>query len=125
MAESFRIAQNQSLERVADETISALKAVFASSDEGVKVSSSTDSLRQRILGVAVTSALITQSVTVQTAGVIEDALFASMILSEPVFVDSVGSLTQTPPSSGALIEVGQYIGESKILLNIERTIFQI
>lgn len=125
MAESFKVEQNRSLEKVADETISALKVVFASTDEGVKQSSSSDPLRQRVLGVAITSALITQALTVQTEGVIEDALFASMVLSEPVFVDSVGSLTQTPPVSGALLQVGQYVGENKILLNIERTIFNI
>lgn len=114
--------ENILIEKIANESISAIKAVFSFSSTEVRTSSSTVSGRQDVFGISVTGAVSGATVLIQTDGVLEDALFSGFTPGSQIFIDSNGSLTETIPTSGFLFDVGVYIGENKVSLNIKRPI---
>jgi hypothetical protein len=108
--------------KIAGETISAGKAVYLDTATIVKFSDHSVVARQKCIGVADTAATVGNAILVITDGVFEDAIFAGFTLNEPIFVGTSGVLTQTAPTTGVLIEVGYYIGENKIEVEIKRPI---
>jgi hypothetical protein len=108
--------------KIAGETISAMKAVCAVSETEVRLSDDSDPTRAFALGVSRSTSPPGGPVIVVTHGILQDALFAGFQLNEPVFVGTLGTLTQTPPTSGFLIEIGKYIGQNQIIVEVKRII---
>jgi hypothetical protein len=117
------VARRMEVELLATETISAIKAVTATSTGDVLVSDSQDPTRQSVLGISRTAATAGNLVRVVTGGILQDSFFSGFAVNEPVFVSTMGMLTQLPPTSGVLIEIGKYVGDDKIMIGIQRTIF--
>lgn len=108
--------------KTAGETISAGKAVYLDTATVVKLSDHSVVARQKCIGVAKTAATVGNSIEVITDGIFTDAIFSGFTLNEPVWVGLNGVLTQTPPTSGVLLEAGYYLGENKIEVEIKRPI---
>lgn len=110
------------IERIADVEISAGKAVFAISPTHVDKSDAFVLGKQFCIGVARTAADAGQPIRIITDGVFEDTMFASFQLNKSIWVAADGTLTQTRPTSGVLLEVGYYLGQNKIEIEIQRPI---
>lgn len=108
--------------KTAGETISAGKAVYLDTATVVKLSDHSVVARQKCIGVAKTAATLGNPIEVITDGVFEDAIFSGFTINEPIWVGTSGTLTQTPPTSGVLLEAGYYLGENKIEIEIKRPI---
>lgn len=108
--------------KTAGETISAGKAVYLDTATVVKLSDHSISARQKCIGVAKTAATAGNPIDVIVDGAFEDAIFSGFAINEPVWVGLSGVLTQTPPTSGVLLEAGYYLGENKIEIEIKRPI---
>jgi len=108
--------------KIAGETISAIKAVYADTNTTIKHSDKSVAGRQFCIGISKTAGIATSSIEVIIDGVLTDASFSGFTRNEPIFVGSSGALTQTPPTSGVLLEVGYYLGENKIEVEIKRPI---
>lgn len=108
--------------KTAGETISAGKAVYLDTATVVKLSDRSILARQKCIGVAKTAALSGNLLEVITDGVFTDAIFSGFTINEPIWVGLNGVLTQTPPTSGVLLEAGYYLGENKIEIEIKRPI---
>lgn len=109
-----------SIERVADQAISALKLVKLTSDTNVDVADSSltfnDSL---VVGVLLDTAVSAgQLVNVQTYGVLQDALF-TFPLNDTLFLGTSGQITNVAPSTGFSIIVGKSLGVGSIFIKIE------
>jgi hypothetical protein len=115
-------ADQITLQKIAGETISAIKAVFASSDTEIKLSDNSDALRQYCIGITKTGGNLGDTLDIVTDGILQDASLAAFNINEPVWVGLSGALTQTPNSVGVLIEVGYYLGQNKIEVEIKRPI---
>lgn len=110
------------VERIADVMISAGKAVFASSPTNVDLSDAFVSGKQFVIGITRTAGDAGQPVRVVTDGHFEDPMFASFQLNKSIWVSADGTLTQTRPTTGVLLEVGYYLGQNKIEIEIQRPI---
>lgn len=108
--------------KTAGETISAGKAVYLDTATVVKLSDHSVVARQKCIGVAKTAATIGNPIEIIVDGAFEDAIFSGFTINEPVWVGLSGVLTQTPPTSGVLLEAGYYLGENKIEIEIKRPI---
>lgn len=109
-----------SIERVADQAMSALKLVRLTSDTNVNLADSTltydDSV---VVGVLLDTAVSAgQLVNVQTYGVLQDALF-TFPLNDTLFLGSSGQITNVPPSSGFSLIIGKSLGVGSIFIKIE------
>jgi hypothetical protein len=113
---------NLTVTKTAGETISAGKAVYADTSTVVKLSDHSVVARQKCIGIAKTAATAGNPLEVIVDGTFTDAIFSGFTLNEPVFVGTSGTLTQTPPTSGVLLEIGYYLGENKIEVEIKRPI---
>lgn len=108
--------------KTAGETISAGKAVYLDSFDTVKLSDHSVLGKQYCVGIAITAATLGNDITVQTDGVFEDSIFSGFTINNPFWVGINGSLTQTAPASGVLLEAGYYLGQNKIEIEIQRRI---
>jgi predicted RecA/RadA family phage recombinase len=108
--------------KTAGETISAGKAVYLDTATTVKFSDHSVPARQKCIGVAKTAATAGNPLDIITDGVFEDSIFSGFTINESVWVGTNGVLTQTPPTSGVLLEAGYYLGENKIEIEIKRPI---
>jgi len=108
--------------KIAGETISAGKAVYLDTATVVKLADHSILARQKCIGVAKTAATVGNTIEVITDGIFQDAIFSGFAINEPVWVGLSGVLTQTPPTSGVLLETGYYLGENKIEIEIKRPI---
>lgn len=108
--------------KTAGETISAGKAVYLDTATVVKLADHSVVARQKCIGVAKTAATIGNPIEIIVDGAFEDAIFSGFTINEPIWVGTSGTLTQTPPTSGVLLEAGYYLGENKIEIEIKRPI---
>ena len=108
--------------KIAGETISAGKAVYLDTATVVKLSDRSVTARQKCIGVAKTGATTGNPLEVITDGIFTDSIFSGFAINEPIWVGLNGVLTQTPPTSGVLLEAGYYLGENKIEVEIKRPI---
>ncbi len=100
----------------AGENINALKVLRNDLDNKAYIADSSDvNETNRILGVAKIAALAGNSVQYVISGILEDASF-NFDVTSPVFFDSNGALTQTPPPSGFVTIIG--MPETNKILNV-------
>lgn len=108
--------------RNAGELISALKCVYSFDSNTVKIASSFNTLQQaRAIGVAITSAILNESMQFQTYGTLRDTSF-TFAANEQLYVSSNGSITNIAPITGYRTVIGTAQGLGSIFINIQETI---
>lgn len=100
-------------------SLSALRAVRLNGSEQLIYADS--SLSPNILGVTFTSAIAGQSPIIILGGLLSDGSF-NWDLDFPVFLGSLGQLTQIAPLSGWLIQVGHPVSTDTFVINIHEAI---
>jgi hypothetical protein len=113
-------AGGSALQRVAGETLSALRAVYEL-DGVVRYLDYRDADHVALLiGVTITAALASEPVNIQSAGPLTDASW--QWAPGPVWVGIDGRLTQTPPDDGFDLLIGSAVSATRIALNLQRPI---
>lgn len=113
-------AGGSALQRVAGETLSALRAVYEL-DGVVRYLDYRDADHVALLiGVTITAGLASEPVNIQSAGPLTDASW--QWAPGPVWVGSAGQLTQAPPDDGFDLLIGSAVSATRIQLNLQRPI---
>lgn len=99
------------------ETISALKAVYAVSEQ-VFLAGPTSMARASIVGIALTSGTEGTLIDVLQYGILEDESLGFRP-TDLIFVGSNGTLTTTAPTAGYLTRVGRAINPSTAIIIID------
>jgi hypothetical protein len=114
---SGAISNGQFLTRNSIASISALRAV-ADTSFGVSTVDPLNSLSlASLIGVSINAASNGQMVTVQQKGILQDPSW-NWTPNQPIFVGSMGILTNTPPTSIATRQVGVALSATAILIDI-------
>ncbi len=115
------VGGTQTLELLADHDINAHKAISAAGGIAFYADSEDVDLSDRVVGISTEAVPAGTYVTTQVGG---EIMFAGWSwTSGPVYVGSTGILTQTPPTSGALVVVGRATAPTKILIEVQQPIF--
>lgn len=104
------------LNYIATENISALQLVYADSPTTVSVAKST--LAFKPFGIAITSALAGNQLTVKPFGEVSDVSFA-FTYGQALFLNQFGFVTNVPVLTGYHIKVATGMGAGKIFLDID------
>lgn len=105
------------LERIAGETISALKAVYLTDPNTCKLANNTDDIQGTVIGITLTAGNIGDTIKILSFGILDDPFFAYTI-NQPVFLGLNGNLVTSQPSSGVLTEVGYGLGSGSFYVKI-------
>ena len=109
------------LQRVAGETISALRLVYENDNGEVFYIDKEDDINiNSILGLTITSASTGGNVNVQRTGVVDDDSWSWD--AGKVWLGANGVLTQSPPSVGFDVLIGTAVSSTRIILNIQDSI---
>ncbi|MES2488570.1 MAG: hypothetical protein V4607_02175 [Pseudomonadota bacterium] len=110
----------QILQAIAGVDLGGHRAIFI--DEGLAFYADADmASAERVAGITLGAAADSELANYQTAGEITEP---SWNWNEgPVFLGLNGLLTQTPPSTGAIIELGVALNATRLLVRIQRPIF--
>ncbi len=105
----------------AGEFISAIKAVYFSSDNEVSFASNSTFETSLVAGVSLNAADPGEDVDVRLFGIVEDQ---GLILgiNKPLFLTSAGNFSLVPPVSGTLTRIGKSLGTGQIFIKIEEPI---
>jgi len=110
------ITPDPSVETVtAGEDISALQVVYKQ-DSQLFVASSDLATVYQILGVAYTGGSVGGEIQVRRFGRLYDPSFSFTL--GPVWLDSSGSITQTPPVSGYIVLIGSAVSSAELEINV-------
>lgn len=113
-------AGGSAFQRTAGETLSALRAVYEL-DSVVRYLDYRDAEHVDLLvGVTITSGLIGEPVNIQLVGPLTDAGW--QWVPGPVWLGSLGQLTQAPPDDGFDVLIGSAVSATRIQLNLQRPI---
>jgi hypothetical protein len=104
---------------VAAENISALKVVYADTMGTIRVASSDHP--HRAVGVAITSGLTGQNVTVRTFGEFSDVSFL-FATNDLIFFNNIGGVDNVAPSGGYLTQIGHALASGSIFINIKQSV---
>lgn len=102
-------------------TISALQLVYLVSNTHVGIADKGTFAGSLVLGIALNGGSPGVDIRVQTYGVVEDPFF-SYTLSDILFLDTSGAITNTAPTTDHSVQIGQSLGTGAIFINIERPI---
>lgn len=75
-----------------------------------------------IAGISLQAVSAGQSVDAQYLGELEE-LSWNWIIGQPVYLAALGQLTQTPPATGIIVEIGRPITATKLLIDIQPTLY--
>ena len=106
---------------LAGATLSALKAVYADVSGDVLAADSSNLATSNVVGVTKTSASIGASIDVVTYGALNDALW-SWTVGQLVYVGAAGALTQTPPTTGYVCQVGIAVKTTQVNINLQQIV---
>ncbi len=106
----------------AGETISALRAVLVDNDTAYIVHGGDPAYADRCIGIATTAAAQGQQIEIQLEGLLTDASF-SFQAAKPVYVDSLGRLTQAVPTSGYAQIVGYPTDSQTLKIEIQPSLY--
>lgn len=116
-------AGGQALVKTADVTLSGHRVVRATSALGVNYADNqTPSHAATVVGVTTGAALLGAAVIVQVSGEIVEPSWA-WTPNLPVYCGPNGTLTQTPPSSGWLLEIGFAVAATQLFIRAKTPIF--
>lgn len=77
----------------------------------------------QVLGIAKTSAAISNTFKALVFGTISDSSFSGFIVNDPIYLNASGFLTQTVPvTPNFLVVCGKYLGSNTVLININEPI---
>lgn len=113
-------AGDSSVQRVAGETISALRVVYELDGEVFALDPTDEVHVDLVLGVARTSAMIGEAVNIQRSGPIDDSSWTWT--PNPVYLGSNGALTQTPPATGFRVRIGASPEPTRLNIDISEPI---
>lgn len=105
-------------EKVTDSVISATCLVRATSPTNVDVGQPDTVVNATVFGMATTAAVAGATTQVIEFGEVEDASF-TFPLNAPLFLGVSGKVTDIPPTSGVLTQIGHSLGNGKIFINIQ------
>ena len=109
---SSYVAQTQ----IASESIGGHTVVYMSPTGVAKASSSVINTANKILGLTYTSVVNGQPVEVVTSGTITEPSW-NWIIGDPIFLSTNGTLTQTLPTSGYILQIG--VATNTNIINID------
>lgn len=124
MATSFPVTDEVSklvISKVADEAISALQLVTLTSNTNCKLADNGTYDDALVLGVALNGGGIGTTIEILSFGVLEDPFF-TYALNDVLFLNSSGTITNTPPTTGFSTTIGQSLGTGAIFITVERPI---
>lgn len=107
--------------KIADETVSALKVVTATSQTNLKLADKSSFTDAQSLGVSISSGNMGEKIKFVSFGQIDDSSF-NFPLKEPLFLGDNGLITATPPTTGFVTTVGYSLGLGSIFVDIEEPI---
>jgi len=105
-------------DKVADVVLSATNVVRATSPTNVTLASPDTIVNATVLGLATSATAIGGTTPVVTYGEFEDGSF-NFPLNAPLFLSPTGMVTDIPPTTGVLTQLGYSLGTGKIFLNIQ------
>jgi len=106
-------------EELAAVDISALKLVSKTSDGKIELAQPNSIYsKSRVLGVAISSGVASEMITVQTFGKLDNILF-DFGEDVPLFLGVDGTITDIPESSGFHVEIGYSTNDGQIFINIQ------
>ena len=102
--------------------ISGFKVIRVDSSGFAKYASNDDiTHNDKVIGVSTQSITDNTPVLVRTEGFMDDAGW-TFTPGDPIYVGLNGSITQTVPSSGFILNLGQALTATRILINIKTSI---
>ncbi len=100
--------------------ISALKAVYYTGENSVGLADNSIQAKSYVAGISKNTAVSGENVQVVTKGTLSDPSW-SWIPGEPLFVDTLGNITQTV-TSGFRVQIGNAINSNTINIDITEPI---
>lgn len=110
------------VKRIAAEPISALKLVKSAGLNECEIASSNGTYEDsQVLGLALNAGGIGDEIKILIVGVTKDASFV-FTQDEPLFLDPLGNVTETAPTTGFRVQVGRVLGNTEILIELKENI---
>lgn len=111
---------NQDETITAGESISAAKVIYL--DTGFAyLADSNSEIEATAYGISITGAVASSNIIVKKSGPIYDSSF-TLTVGEPVFLSTLGGVTQVSPTSGYRVLLGYAIAVNGININIQEKI---
>lgn len=114
-------ASGNLITKIADETISALRGVRATSSERVALADKDSYTEAEVLGVSLNAGNVGDNIRIVTFGEIKDSFF-NFPLNEPIFLGDNGLITDVAPIEIFNKPIGYSLGPGAIFVNIGKTI---
>lgn len=111
------------VQKLAGETLSGHRAVFVDTDNKLYYADPADESARVICGITTGAASAGATASAQFSGVMNEPSW-SWTPALPVFLSTNGALSQTPPPSGYLVEVGRALTPTSILIEFSTPIFR-
>jgi hypothetical protein len=105
-----------SLQRIAGEELSALRAVYELDGEVFVLDHQDRAHIDLLLGITLTAAPAGQVVNIQRLGALQDSAWSWT--AGRVYLGAAGHLTQTPPDSGYQVLLGAAVASDRLTLNL-------
>lgn len=120
----------QSLEAEADDDILAAQPVYLKSNGHLGLASNTDAMRSRVVGLALNDAEVGHACSYTNFGKVEREDWNEIAshnlfkVGQIYYLDAInGGITNIPPETGYLVEIGRAVSSKAITLNISQSIF--
>lgn len=110
------------VERIADIPISGHRCVVDTEDGVAYLSLADLSHGERILGISLNAAGVGDPILIQYSGEVTEPSW-NWVPDLPIFPTNFGLLTQTPPTSGFIVNIGFASSETSIFINIQQAIY--
>ena len=110
-------AGGAAVQRLAGETLSALRIVYELDGEVFALDSGDADHIDLLLGITLTAADAGQPVNVQRLGAVDDDAWSWQ--PGRVWLGVAGALTQTPPADGFDVLIGAAVASGRLLLNLQ------
>lgn len=109
------------INKLANETISALNIVYLDTSTTCVKADNTTYTSAIPVGIALSSGILGDTIEILELGIVNDASFL-FGLNVPIYLGLNGAITATPPSSGYLVKIGYGLGSGAIFIKIEKPI---
>jgi hypothetical protein len=107
---------------VASANLSALRIITTNSEGQLIYADSQSSQPSPAIGILLAAVMAGNSIRVLTSGIVSDAAW-NWVVNQPLFLGIDGTLTQTPPETGVLLQVATPITPQQINFEIQEPIF--
>lgn len=103
---------------ITSESIESMKIICIDTNGKAKIASSDIiSEAERIIGFSIENKNIDEEIQIQNFGLLKNENW-NLDLNLPIMLDSNGNITQTPPTSGFWIRLGEVVSSNEIFINI-------